>query len=127
MDYDQFIEKKVKAAQACGFEPKTPISDRLFEWQGMIVKWALRIGRAALFEDCGLGKTIQQLEWARHVCEHTGGDVLILCPLAVAQQTIREAKDKLGLTVHHARTPDQLGKGINITNYEKIDLFPAVR
>lgn len=80
VDYLDFIAGKAIEARSRGLERVPTLSPHLFEWQRDIVRWALRRGRAALFEDCGLGKTIQFLEWARVVCEHTGGDVLVLAP-----------------------------------------------
>jgi len=73
MEYDQFIKAKTKRAESHGFEP-LPIIAPLFEWQAHVLRWAVRQGRAALFEDCGLGKTAQQLEWASQVCRKTGGN-----------------------------------------------------
>ena len=121
MTYDDFIKTKVKRVLPHGFEPK-PIHAPLFDWQRHVTEWAIRQGRAALFEDCGLGKTLQQLEWARQVADHTGGAVIILTPLAVAAQTLTEAK-KFGIDARIVRQPEQVAPGINITNYEKLDLF----
>lgn len=121
-EYDQFIASKTKALKPAGFEPHT-ITAPLFAWQKQIVEWAVRKGRAALFEDCGLGKTAQQLEWAHQVNQHTGGSVLILTPLAVAQQTQREAV-KFGTPACLASSQaDVTEPGIWITNYEKIEHF----
>lgn len=121
-DYDQFISGKVRKTQCHGFEPE-PINSKLFEWQKIVTTWAVRQGRCALFEDCGLGKTPQQLEWARQVCSRTNGPVLILAPLAVAEQTVAEGL-KFAIKVTHARQPEELDPhGINITNYERLDLF----
>jgi DNA modification methylase len=122
MTYDDFIDSKVKTAQAAGFEP-LPILAPLFDWQKSVVRWAVRQGRAALFEDCGLGKTLQQLEWARQVAEHTQSPVLILTPLAVAHQTAGEGK-KFGIsaTVVYSQS-DVSDSGIFITNYEKLEHF----
>jgi DNA modification methylase len=122
MTYDDFIDSKVKTAQAAGFEP-LPILAPLFDWQKSVVRWAVRQGRAALFEDCGLGKTLQQLEWARQVAEHTQSPVLILTPLAVAHQTAGEGK-KFGIsaTVVDSQS-DVSDSGIFITNYEKLEHF----
>ena len=122
MTYDDFIDSKVKTAQAAGFEP-LPILAPLFDWQKSVVRWAVRQGRAALFEDCGLGKTLQQLEWARQVAEHTQSPVLILTPLAVAHQTSGEGK-KFGIsaTVVDSQS-DVSDSGIFITNYEKLEHF----
>lgn len=122
MNYDDFIKSKVRAAQTCGFEP-LPIIAPLFDWQKAVVNWAVRTGRAALFEDCGLGKTAQQLEWARQVSAHTTAPVLILTPLAVANQTAQEAR-KFDIEANVAQTQaDVTGPGVWITNYEKLDHF----
>jgi hypothetical protein len=96
------------------------LNHALFDFQSDIVAWALRKGRAAIFADCGLGKTLMQLEWAVHI----PGRVLILAPLAVAQQTIREG-DKFGIKVHYARRhkDTHTDTHITITNYEMLDHF----
>lgn len=123
-EYDAFIASKTRRAQAHGFEPR-PFTAPLFDWQAHVVSWAVRQGRAALFEDCGLGKTIQQVEWANQVHQHTGESVLILTPLAVASQTAREA-DKFGIVAKVAESQADIdGPGIWITNYEKLDKFNA--
>jgi DNA modification methylase len=121
-EYDKFIEQKTRRAQSHGFDP-LPITAPLFDWQAHVVRWAVKQGRCALFEDCGLGKTAQQLEWAWQVCQHTGGAVLILTPLAVAHQTVKEA-EKFGIVAKVAKTQDDITEsGIYITNYEKLDHF----
>lgn len=126
MNYVDFLSNKVKRHDSTGFLlPIESINNNLFDWQKVIVRWALFQGRAALFEDCGLGKTPQQLEWAMQVHRKTGGNVLILAPLAVAQQTKREA-DKFGIgPVTVCRKQPDARTGINITNYEMIDHFDA--
>src|SRR5699024_10423939 len=102
-----------------GFDiDRSKLHDTLFDFQRDIVKWALKKGKAAIFAMTGLGKTIMQLEWARQVHENTGNNVLILAPLAVASQTVREAS-KIDLSVHHIRQ-DNSTDGINITNYEQL-------
>ena len=122
MEYDQFIEQKTRRAQSHGFEPLSIIAP-LFDWQAHVVKWAVKQGRAALFEDCGLGKTAQQLEWASQVCRQTGGSVLILTPLAVAHQTAHEA-EKFGIIAKVAESQADINAaGIWITNYEKLEKF----
>jgi DNA modification methylase len=122
MEYDQFIEQKTRRAQSHGFEPLS-ITAPLFDWQAHVVKWAVKQGRAALFEDCGLGKTAQQLEWASQVFRHTGGSVLILTPLAVAHQTAHEA-EKFGIVAKVAESQADINAaGIWITNYEKLEKF----
>jgi len=124
MNYDNFVLTKTKRAQCIGFEPM-PIRSPLFDWQAHIVKWAVRKGRAALFEDCGLGKTAQQLEWADQVARKTGGSVLILTPLAVAHQTAHEA-EKFGISARVAESESDIkNSGIYITNYEKLEKFNA--
>ena len=121
-DYDTFIQTKSRRATQCGFEP-LPILTPLFDWQAHVVKWAVQNGCSALFEDCGLGKTIQQLEWASQVHRHTGSSVLILTPLAVAHQTAKEAQ-RFGLNARVANEElDITEPGIWITNYEKLEKF----
>jgi DNA modification methylase len=126
MDYDQFITEKTRRFTSHGFEPLS-ITAPLFEWQAHVVKWAVKNGRAALFEDCGLGKTAQQLEWASQVCRHTGGSVIILTPLSVARQTANEAA-KFGIVAAVAESQDDVtSPGIWITNYEKLEKFDATQ
>ena len=96
----------------------------LYEFQKDIVRWALKKGKACIFADCGLGKTPMQLSWAHQVCTHAGGMVLILAPLAVADQTKREA-EKFGYTAKVVESQSECISGINITNYEKMDRFVA--
>lgn len=115
--YEQFLEAKVLKAKPCGFEVESAkLNTRLFPFQRDIVSWALRKGRAALFCDCGLGKTIMQLEWANQI----DGRVLILAPLAVAQQTVREGR-KFGIEVAYSRA--STWDRITVTNYEMLDRF----
>lgn len=124
-DYQRFLQSKKQIAVSSGFEkPKEQMCKAMFEWQKDIVYWALRKGRCALFEDCGLGKTIQSLEWAKSVSEHTKKPVLIVCPLSVAEQTKREGK-KFGFSVSVVRDQSQVIDGINVTNYEMLDHFDA--
>lgn len=119
MDYETFLKKKDFQNVLSGFDiDRNQLHDTLFDFQKDIVKWALKKGKAAIFAMTGLGKTIMQLEWARQVHEHTGNNVLILAPLAVASQTVREAS-KIDLSVHHIRQNESTD-GINITNYEQL-------
>lgn len=121
-EYDKFIELKTKRSQSHGFDA-LPLTAPLFDWQAHVLRWAVKQGRCALFEDCGLGKTAQQLEWAWQVCQHTGGSVIILTPLSVAKQTAKEAS-KFGIPAHVATSQEDITKpGIWITNYEKLDHF----
>jgi len=127
MRYKQFLAEKLIKHENDGIERGLDaLNPMLFDWQQAIVRWALKKGRCALFEDCGLGKTPQQLEWAKHVCAHTGGDVLIVAPLAVSAQTVREG-EKFGVSVNRCRTMSDVISGVNITNYERLDSFdPSV-
>ena len=123
MNYKEFLATKMKSTDVSGFEiPETSINPYLFPFQRRIVTWALNLGRAAIFADCGLGKTPMQLEWAKHVHTETGGDVLILAPLAVANQT-REEGQKFGLDVTVCREMEDVQPGINVTNYDRLDRF----
>jgi hypothetical protein len=121
-DYIRLIDRRKILSSSCGFEPALPMTEGLFDFQRDCVRWALRKGRAALFQDCGLGKTVEQLEWARHVCRHTGGNVLIFAPLAVAKQTEREG-EKFGILVKACRTRDDCKSDIAVTNYEMLEHF----
>ena len=119
MKYQKFLETKRIAAIPTGrVETKDVINPILFEFQKDIVLWALRKGRAAIFADTGLGKTFMQLEWARL----TEGRSLIIAPLSVARQTVREAA-KLGLVVDYVRKQSEVTSELSITNYEMIDNF----
>ena len=125
MDYQSFLQEKIVSHESSGFElPLSSISPHLFEWQQLIVRWCLFKGRSAVFAGCGLGKTPMQLEWARHVCEQTGGKVLILAPLAVAEQTTQEGK-KFDIIVNKVRSQADIQPGINVTNYEMVEHFDA--
>ena len=120
-DYRAFLASKREIATAVGFDAGV-ISDRLFPFQRDIVRWACARGRAAIFADCGLGKTPMQLEWARLVNEHTRRPVLILAPLAVSSQTQREG-EKFAIGVTSCRIAADVRDGINVTNYEKLHHF----
>jgi superfamily II DNA or RNA helicase len=120
-DYEKFIQSKLRADIASGFDCDVPVGP-LFDFQAACVKWALKRGRAALFLDTGLGKTLCQTTWANLVSDHTGGDVIIVAPLCVAQQTVEEAA-KFGITVNYCRSDDEVVPGITITNYEMLDHF----
>lgn len=121
-DYQKFLDEKAILDVSTGFECKDNTPEKLFEFQLAIVKWACKRGRAAIFADCGLGKSPQQLAWAQQVLEETNKPVLILAPYCVAQQTVREGK-KFGINVTLAKTDVDIVKGINITNYEKLHKF----
>jgi hypothetical protein len=124
MDYHEFLKGKMKVNYPAGFDvPEQFLNDTLFPFQKYATRKALQYGKYALFEECGLGKTLQQVEWAHQVVKQTNEPVLILCPLAVSGQTIEQAKDLLGYTVKRLDfgIPVKLTPGIYITNYEQID------
>lgn len=125
--YDEFLASKAFAAPPAGFVlPPDALSDKLFAFQRDVVLWALARGRAALFEDCGMGKSFQQLEWANCVATASGGKVLVVAPLAVALQTEREAA-RFGIRAVYARNADGVqgpdAPRIIITNYERLEAF----
>jgi len=119
MNYQDFLASKVRFHEATGkdVDPAT-VNPILFGFQRDITVWAGRKGRVAVFADTGLGKTFIQAEWARLLGERT----LIIAPLSVARQTVREAR-KLGIDVHYTRSGADLSDGINITNYEMVGEF----
>lgn len=123
MTYDEFLKSKRFVICPSGFEPYS-IGGPHFDWQKDIDRWAIKKGKAALFEDCGLGKTLQQLEWARQVSLHTDMPVLIVAPLAVSRQTKCEGI-KFGYEVTICRSQADVQVGINITNYEVLEHFDA--
>jgi len=100
------------------------LSDSLFPFQRDLVKWALLRGRAAIFASTGLGKTRMQLEWAKHVSAHVARPVLVLAPLAVAQQSVAEGA-KMGVPVTLCRESSDVRPGVNITNYDRLHKFDA--
>jgi DNA modification methylase len=120
MQYESYIKSKALSDSASGFECKD-VHPTLFDFQALLVRWALLRGRAAIFADTGLGKTLMQVEWARRVHEHTGKPVLIVAPLCVAQQTVAEAR-KIDVEVTYCRSHDQ-ATALTITNYEMLDKF----
>ena len=123
MDYLDFIKKKDFILTSCGFDVDvSELNHSMFEFQRDIVRWALKKGRSAIFADCGMGKTIMQLEWSQKIHEHTGGKVLILAPLSVAVQTKKEG-EKFGYKINICESQEDVQDGLNITNYEKLDKF----
>lgn len=121
--YEQFVQNKGLEADAVGFEPDESRYGKLYDFQRDIVTWALRRGRAAIFADCGLGKTPMQLKWAEQVAEQTGKPILIVAPLAVSVQTCREAAKFNVSPARVCASQSDVGEGINITNYEKLHHF----
>jgi len=119
-DYATFLDGKTHSTSHFGFEP-TYMPGWMFDYQHALTEWAVRQGRAAMFADCGLGKTAMELVWAQNVVAQTGGKVLILTPLAVGPQFVEEAR-KFSMDV--CRSQDGVARGaITITNYERLHLF----
>ena len=120
--YARFLESKLALPPPTGIVGARVDHGKLSDWQQRCVEWSLERGRAALFEDCGLGKGRQQITWAREAVEYTRGRALILAPLAVAQQTVREG-DKIGVPVRYANDQAGATEPITVTNYERLDRF----
>lgn len=119
-EYGKFLAKKIDQGHDCGFPPVF-MPEAAFPFQRDLIEWATRKGRAAIFADCGLGKTLMQLAWAENVARKTAGRVIILTPLAVSHQTVEEAR-KFGIDAQRSddgSTPSQ----IVVTNYERIHHF----
>jgi superfamily II DNA or RNA helicase len=124
MLYHEYIGSKLASRDFTGV-PFDSVSDRLFPFQRELVTRALRAGRYALFTDTGTGKTAMQLEFARHAARH--GNVLIICPLAVSCQTVREA-ESFGIKAEYRRRfgekhEHSTGWNIIVTNYEMAQAF----
>lgn len=119
-EYRRFLHKKTQASGEHGFEP-IELPATMFPFQRDLTTWALRRGRAAIFADCGMGKTLMQLAWADNVRRNTNGNVLIVTPLAVSNQTIREAST-FGIDATRCQDGNHKG-GIVVTNYERMEHF----
>lgn len=123
--YEKFIKSKEIESinEGIAFSRKE-LNKNLFPYQSDIVAWALKKGRCAIFSDCGTGKTIMQLAWADMIHKRTGGKVILICPLSVAEQTRREAvKFHIQSPVKVCRNQSDVISGINITNYEMLQHF----
>lgn len=120
VDYQKFIAGKAHADDMLGFDP-IYIPDMLFPFQKQLVTWAIRKGRAALWEACGLGKSFQEITWAYNMLKKTNKPVLFLTPLAVGPQMVKEG-EKLGIECKITKD-GKVHKGINITNYERLDKY----
>lgn len=119
-DYRAFLEWKSQAEGMHGFAP-TFVHPMMFDFQQSLLDWSVRKGRSAIMADCGLGKTLMQLTWAQNIVEKTNGNVLILAPLAVSGQIVREA-DKFDIQASRSHTGKPSGR-ITVTNYEKLEKF----
>lgn len=124
--YDNLVSSKQFKSINAGFDAKEcDLNTNMKPFQNAITRWALRRGRAAVFEDTGLGKTIQFLSWCDAICRYTSGKALIVSPLCVSAQTVEEAV-KFGIEgVSYARYQDDATSRITVTNYEMLDHFDA--
>lgn len=122
MSYSSFLESKARNAPSVGADiDASDLHPILRDHQRYGVEWAARVGRAAIFWDCGMGKTLAQLEWARVSADTS----LILAPLSVARQTVRESA-MVGIDARYVRDPDDItGPGVYVTNYERAERFPS--
>jgi hypothetical protein len=118
-EYRQFIASRAKAQQMHGFNPR-PINDNAKVHQSNTLEFALNLGRSAAFLDTGLGKSFIELEFARQCAEETGKPSLILTPLAVAGQMVREGH-KFNIDARQIRDQSQVGYGVMVSNYERLD------
>lgn len=128
MNYTEFLESKKPRVEAIGIKPH-PVHKKLFDWQSDIVRWALKQGRAAIFADCGMGKTLMQVEWISQMWRYGRPEILmprclIVAPLSVAHQTIAEAK-QIGVEIAYKTEPDDSGV-IWITNYQRLHKFIGI-
>jgi hypothetical protein len=122
-DYQTFLDAKKITPIISGFDINLEhLNSNLFDFQKVIVKWALKRGRAAIFADTGLGKTLMQTSWGHEVYKQTNGNVIIFAPLCVAQQTVKEGA-KFGIEINYCRDESGIKDGINISNYEMLEKF----
>lgn len=118
--YESFLESKRIVVPPAGITGDITIHDSLFQFQSAVTRWALRRGRSAVWLDTGLGKSRVAIEWARIVSAHTSKPVVIVTPLAVAQQFVSEG-EKIGVPITHIREASDASSGVNVVNYERFD------
>lgn len=122
--YNNFLEKKTQLHSEGGFKPDF-IPGYLFDFQKYLVEWSCQMGRSAMFADCGLGKTIMQLIWAQNVIQKTNKPILILTPLAVSYQTVKEG-EKFGVECKRSNS-GEINSKIVVTNYERLHYFDKTK
>lgn len=120
--YEDFLKKKAVSDPMTGLVDVPELPECLFPHQRDIVTWALRRGRSALFAGTGLGKSLMELAWADAIHRIKGGMIILIAPLAVSNQMLREAY-KFGIPARIVSCQDECSDGINITNYQKLDHF----
>jgi superfamily II DNA or RNA helicase len=123
-DYESFVDRKLACVPPSGIASGFSLPGSLFPHQSALTGWALRRGRSAIFADTGLGKSRMELAWAAAVTRYTRKPVLILAPLAVAQQTANEGA-AIDIAVTVCRDGSDIRPGINITNYDRLHRFDA--
>ncbi len=123
MTYAEFLQSKKRAVVGIGPECP-PLPSTLYDWQGAIVRWAVAQGRAAVFADCGLGKSFMQIAWADAMATSRNVRALMFAPLCVAEQTIEEGR-KLGIEIRYAHDQSEATGRLTITNYERLEKFDA--
>src|ERR1035441_8330328 len=119
--YARFLAAKAQDTHFTGFEPIW-IPSTMFDFQQSLTDWNIHKGKGATLIDCGLGKTFIELVWGENVVRHTNKPVLALTPLAVAQQTVREAA-KFDIPIYRCNDGNPVGKCVQVTNYEKLHKF----
>lgn len=122
-DYDRFLQQKQIVPVISGLTDIPEMNPAMFRYQHDVTAWALKLGRSAAFLGTGMGKTLIELEWSKIISAHTDGPVLILAPLAVAQQTVEKESPKFGHESRIVRHQNEVGDGINVTNYDRIEDF----
>jgi DNA methylase len=122
-EYTRFLARKQIVPTASGLSEVPALHPAMFPFQRDVTHWALKLGRSAAFLGTGLGKTLIELEWSKHIAAHADGPVLILAPLAVAQQTVEKEAPKFGFDARIVRHQNDCRDGINVTNYDRIDDF----
>ena len=120
-DYKKFLISKGQLIGKYGFKPLF-MPDFLFDFQLALVEWAIEKGKSALFADTGLGKTPMQLVWAQNIVQKTNKPVLIVTPLGVSAQTLREA-EKFGIDAIRSKDGTFKGNRVIVTNYERLHYF----
>jgi len=121
--YERFLEQKQILPVVSGLATVPELHSKMFPFQHDVTSWALKLGRSAVFLGTGMGKTLIELEWSKHIAAHTDGPILILAPLAVAQQTVEKEAPKFGFDARIVRHQADCRGGINVTNYDRIDDF----
>ena len=117
--YTRLLDRKRQGDYNSGFDPIS-IPEFLYDFQKHMVNWSVRKGRAAIFADCGTGKTAMQLSWAQNVVQNTGKPVLLLTPIAVGAQTVVES-EKFG--IESSREHSVSSAKIYVANYERVSRY----